>query len=133
MHPTARTADEYRRHAELCKVLTDPKRLMLLDALRDGERSVGDLAVALGCTLPNASQHLGVLRGAGLVSGRRSGTTVLYALAEPDILLACDVVGRIVRRRAPAGGGASPTGTGSLPTGTSRRALAAAIAATASR
>ncbi len=108
MDATARTADDYRLHAELCKVLTDPKRLMLLDALRGGERSVGDLAVALGCSLPNASQHLGVLRGAGLVAARRSGTVVFYALAEPDILQACDVVGRIVRRRADGAAGAPP-------------------------
>jgi len=126
MHPIARTADDYRLHAELCKVLTDPKRLMLLDALRDGERSVGDLAVLLGCSLPNASQHLGVLRGAGLVSGRRSGTTVLYALAEPDILQACDVVGRIVRGRTRGGAGASVTGA-------SRRAATAGIPMAASR
>jgi DNA-binding transcriptional ArsR family regulator len=108
MDATARTADDYRRHAELCKVLTDPKRLMLLDALRGGERSVGDLAVALGCSLPNTSQHLGVLRGAGLVAARRAGTVVFYALAEPDILQACDVVGRIVRRRVLGATGAPP-------------------------
>jgi len=126
MDTIARTADDYRLHAELCKVLTDPKRLMLLDALRGGERSVGDLAAILGCPLPNASQHLGVLRAAGLVSSRRTGTTVLYALAEPDILQACDVVGRIVRGRARAG-------TGGPTTGAPGDATAAAIPVTAAR
>lgn len=89
----------YRRHAEICKVLTDPKRLMLLDALRVGERSVGDLAEAIDIALPNASQHLAVLRRAGLVDGRRSGTSVLYRLAEPAIVEACDVIDAIVGRR----------------------------------
>ena len=96
------TEDElqrYRMHADVCKVLTDPKRLMLLDALRAGERSVGELAAVIGVALPNASQHLAVLRGAGLVEGRRSGTTVHYRLAEPAIVEACDVIHAIVERR----------------------------------
>lgn len=92
----------YRMHADVCKVLTDPKRLMLLDALRAGERSVGELAAVIGVALPNASQHLGVLRGAGLVDGRRSGTTVHYRLAEPAIVEACDVIHAIVERRLAA-------------------------------
>jgi len=62
-----RTVERYRLHADLCKVLTDPKRLMLVTALRAGERSVGELALAIGVALPNASQHLAVLRAAGLV------------------------------------------------------------------
>lgn len=89
----------FRLHAEICKVLTEPKRLMILDALRHGERSVGELAAAIGVSLPNISQHLAVMRGAGLVDGRRSGTSITYRLAEPTILEACDVIHRIVERR----------------------------------
>ncbi len=96
---TTDALEHYRLHAEVCKVLTDPKRLMLLDTLRGGERSVGDLAVAIGVALPNASQHLAVLRGAGLVEGRRSGTTVTYRLAEPAIVEACDIIHAIAARR----------------------------------
>lgn len=94
-----RDPERYRLHAEVCRVLTDPKRLMLLDVLRDGEHSVGDLAEELGCSLANASQHLAVLRSAGLVDTRRSGTTILYTLAEPELVEACDVIHRIVGRR----------------------------------
>lgn len=97
--PDDQTLATYRAHADLCKVLTDPKRLMVLDALRTGERSVGDLAASLGIALPNASQHLAVLRSAGLVDGRRTGTTVLYRLAEPGIVEACDIIHAIVERR----------------------------------
>lgn len=92
-------ADRYQRHADLCKVLVDPKRLMLLDALRDGEASVSKLADRIGVSLANASQHLGVLRHAGLVTPRRVGTTAYYSIAEPVILEACDIVDRIVRGR----------------------------------
>jgi ArsR family transcriptional regulator len=91
--------DLYEQQAAICKVLTDPKRLMLLEALRAGDRSVGELADVLGATLPNVSQHLAVLRAAGLVESRRTGQTVRYSLAEPSILEACDIVGGIVARR----------------------------------
>lgn len=96
-----RDPEHYRQHAEICKVLTDPKRLMLLDALRQDERSVGELAELLAVNLANASQHLAVLRHAGLVASRRSGSNVLYRLAEPAIVQACDVIDRIVNRRQP--------------------------------
>jgi DNA-binding transcriptional ArsR family regulator len=91
--------DRYRLHAEICKVLTDPKRLMIIDALADGERSVGELAAVLGVALSNASQHLGVLRHAGLVETRREGTTVVYRLGEPDIVEACRIIDRYIARR----------------------------------
>ncbi|MGC8474405.1 MAG: ArsR/SmtB family transcription factor [Candidatus Dormibacteria bacterium] len=91
--------DAYRRHAEICKVLTDPKRLMLLDALRFRELSVGQLADLLGITLANCSQHLSVLRSALLVDSRHQGTTVLYRLTEPRIAEACDIIEAIVGSR----------------------------------
>jgi len=112
------TLDRYRLHAEICKVLTDPKRLMLLDTLRGDERSVGELAVAIGVALPNASQHLAVLRSAGLVDSRRTGTTVNYRLAEPAITDACDIIHAIVTRRLER---VAPTRAGS-PTEPSLRA-----------
>ena len=99
MELTEDMLEHYRLHADVCRVLTDPKRLMLLDALRAGERSVGDLALAIGVALPNASQHLAVLRTAGLIEGRRIGTTVVYRLAEPAIADACDIISAIVARR----------------------------------
>jgi len=92
-------SERFRLHAEICKVLTDPKRLLLLASLGDGDRTVGELAAVIGTSLPNASQHLAVLRSAGLVDGRREGASVRYRLAEPAILDACDIVGAIVERR----------------------------------
>lgn len=94
-----RDTDRYRLHAEVCKVLTDPKRLMIIDALAHGERSVGDLAVVLGVTLSNVSQHLGVMRHAGLVETRRQGTTIVYRLGEPEIVEACRIIDRVIARR----------------------------------
>lgn len=63
--------------------LSDPTRRRVLEGLRAGPRSVGDLARGMPVSRPAVSQHLGVLKGAGLVSERRVGTRRLYA-AEPE-------------------------------------------------
>jgi ArsR family transcriptional regulator, virulence genes transcriptional regulator len=97
-----RDHERYRLHADICRVLTDPKRLMILDVLREGDRPVGELADELGCTLANASQHLAVLRSAGLVETQRAGTVIRYHLAEPELVQACDIIQRIVARRQAA-------------------------------
>lgn len=91
--------ERFRAAADICRALTDPKRLALLHQLRDGERSAGSLAADLGCTLANASQHLAVLRHAGLVTSRRDGTSIHYRLAVPEILDACDTVSRLAQAR----------------------------------
>ena len=88
----------YERRARICQVLADPKRLRLIDALRDDqERSVGELADVLGASYPNVSQHLNVMRDAGLVTSRRGGTSIYYRLAYPQITQACDIVCDILR------------------------------------
>ncbi len=88
----------YERRARICQVLADPKRLRLIDALRDdAEKTVGDLAEALEASYPNVSQHLNVMRDAGIVVSRRDGTSVFYRLAYPQITQACDIVCDILR------------------------------------
>lgn len=79
-------------HARVCKAIADPKRLMIINELRDGELSVGDLCEALGLSQSNASQHLAVLRERGLVSSTRVGTSVFYALRSPKIVQAVDLL-----------------------------------------
>jgi DNA-binding transcriptional ArsR family regulator len=89
----------YERQARICQVLADPKRLRLLGLLRDREYAVGELAEALGIAYPNVSQHLNVMRDAGLVATRRSGTSVYYRLAYPRIAEACDLVREVLREQ----------------------------------
>ena len=60
--------------------LAEPHRRTILDLLRDGERSVGELVAELDLSQPGVSKHLGVLRDAGLVSARAEGRRRLYAL-----------------------------------------------------
>ena len=82
-----RTIEEERlRVASVVRALGDPKRLCVLESLATGERSVSDLSTSAGCNVPNMSQHLAVLRSAGLVVTRRAGSTVYYRLADPRVL-----------------------------------------------
>jgi DNA-binding transcriptional ArsR family regulator len=74
------------RTAVIARALADPKRLCVLEQLASGERSVSDLSRDVGCQVPNMSQHLSVLRSAGLVASRRDGSTVLYRLVDDRVL-----------------------------------------------
>ncbi len=71
--------------AQVGKALGSPKRLELLDLLAQGERSVEVLAGRAGLGLTTASNHLRILRQAGLVSTRKEGTKVYYRLAGTDV------------------------------------------------
>jgi DNA-binding transcriptional ArsR family regulator len=83
--------------AERFRVLGEPTRLRLLEAMRHGAQSVGDLVEATDAGQANVSKHLRLLRDAGLVGRRRKGTTVFYHLADPSVLQLCDLVcGRLV-------------------------------------
>ncbi len=75
-----------QRYAAVGRALADPKRLCVLESLAVGELSVRDLSVRVGCQVPNMSQHLAVLRRAGLVTTRRDGSTVYYRLADDRVL-----------------------------------------------
>jgi DNA-binding transcriptional ArsR family regulator len=74
------------RAANVARALADPKRLCVLEQLAQGERSVSDLSRDAGCQVPNMSQHLSVLRSAGLVVSRREGSTVLYRLVDDRVI-----------------------------------------------
>ena len=87
MEATLISSDGLRdRSAAIAKALADAKRLCVVERLADGERSVSELARDVGCQVPNMSQHLAVLRSAGIVASRREGSTVFYRLADPNVL-----------------------------------------------
>ena len=87
----------YQRTAILGRALADPKRLCVLESLSAGELSVSELAGRVACQVPNMSQHLAVLRSAGLVTTRRDGSTVFYRLADPRVLEAFTLLQSIAR------------------------------------
>jgi DNA-binding transcriptional ArsR family regulator len=86
------TDDERQRYAAVSRAMADAKRLCVLECLSKGERSVSDLSREASCQVPNMSQHLAVLRSAGLVESRREGNTVLYRLSDPRILEAYQLI-----------------------------------------
>ena len=78
------------------KALSDPARLAILGALRDGERTVSDLVEETGLGQANVSKHLRLLHHAGFVSRRKDGLFVHYGLAGRDVFRLCDIMcGRI--------------------------------------
>ena len=86
----------YEAHAEICKALSHPKRLEILDLLRNGESAVEEIAHKTGMQKSNLSQHLSVLRKAHLVTTRRQGLNIFYELANPAILDACDILKKVL-------------------------------------
>jgi DNA-binding transcriptional ArsR family regulator len=88
LEPAPASSSEFdrQRYAAVGRALADPKRLCVLESLAIGELSVSDLSTKVGCQVPNMSQHLAVLRSAGLVQSRRDGSTVLYRLADVRVL-----------------------------------------------
>jgi len=69
--------------AELFKALAHPARIRALEVLVEGECSVGELQPLVGIESSHLSQQLGVLRRAGLVTTRKQGATVYYAIKDP--------------------------------------------------
>ncbi len=90
--PNQNAAEINELHARVCKAIADPKRLLIINELRDGQMSVGDIADALGISQPNASQHLSLLRDRGIVTAQRSGSTIYYALTSQKIVRAVDLL-----------------------------------------
>jgi len=90
----------YQLHASVCKGLADPKRLLILNALRDGERSVTDICEEIGFAQANVSQHLAVLRDRGLVTTRKEGQFVYYSVASPKIIEALDLLREVMTEQA---------------------------------
>lgn len=78
--------------AQRLRVIGDPTRIRLLDALRQEELSVGQLAVLLDTSQQNASKHLGTLLQAGIVSRRKAATTALYAIADESVFVMCEQI-----------------------------------------
>jgi ArsR family transcriptional regulator len=97
--------------ADRFKVLGEPTRLRLLDALREGERTVGELVDMVETSQANVSKHLGILRRHHMVRRRKEGVHTHYSIADPAIFDICDLVcagieERLDARREELGGSA---------------------------
>lgn len=86
-------------HAEICKVFANPKRLEILNAIREKELTVSELVEILGIRKANVSQHLAVLRQKGVVHTRRDGLNIYYSISDPKIIEACDLMRNVLLKQ----------------------------------
>jgi len=86
----------FQLHAEICKTLSNPLRLEILSVLRDGKKSVNEIAAITEHRQATISQHLAVLRQRGVVSAHREGINVYYSVANPKITKACDLISEVL-------------------------------------
>ena len=89
---TRLTSEQIALVAERFRVLGEPARLELMNALRAGERTVGELVEETGLGTANVSKHLQLLHGAGFVTRRKEGLYVHYGLAGEDVFRLCDIM-----------------------------------------
>jgi ArsR family transcriptional regulator len=91
----------YKLQAEVLKTLSNPRRLEIIHLLAEGPREVSRLAEEMGISQPNVSQHLALMRSAGMVESERDGREVRYRLSDPEIICACETMrGVLIRRLA---------------------------------
>jgi DNA-binding transcriptional ArsR family regulator len=85
--------------AQRFRVLGEPMRIRLLDRLREGDATVGELQLALGASQQNISKHLAILHAAGMVSRTKDGNHTRYSISDPSVFELCDNVCGGVRRQ----------------------------------
>jgi DNA-binding transcriptional ArsR family regulator len=78
--------------AQRFRLIGEPMRIRLLDALRDGELSVDELVERVGSTQQNVSKHLGILHQAGIVRRHKDKNHVVYAIADASVFALCETV-----------------------------------------
>ena len=91
-----REAEIYERQAEICAALASPVRLMILDLLSEGEATATELQKELGLPKSNLSQHLRVLKSAGILNVRSEGLFQYMSIAIPEVMQACALVGKVL-------------------------------------
>jgi len=86
----------FEMQAEICKTLTNPKRIEILNALRNEEKTVTELVTALGASKANVSQHLAVMRHKGILSARRVGVNIYYRVVNTKVIEACSLMKEVL-------------------------------------
>ena len=89
----------YKLQADVLKMLSNPRRLEIIHLLADGPCEVSRLAEQMAISQPNVSQHLALMRAAGIVEAERDGREVHYRLSDPEIIVACETMRGVLVRR----------------------------------
>lgn len=93
---TATDAEIFERQARICKAFAHPTRLQMLDLIANGEVGVTELQQQLGVSKANVSQHLAILKSAGVLATRRDGKQVYCSLAIPEVKQACQLIRKVL-------------------------------------
>ena len=86
----------FELQAEISKTLANPLRLAILYSLKGGEKTVNELAVLVGVSQSNVSQHLALMRQRQIVKTRKSGVSIYYSVSSPKISQACDMISEVL-------------------------------------
>lgn len=86
----------FERQAQICKAFASPVRLQILDVVSKGECSAAELQEALSTSKANLSQHMAILKAAGVVTSRRSGQQVYYMLTFQEVKEACQLIRKVL-------------------------------------
>lgn len=87
----------FEMQVQICKSFAHATRLRMLDLLAKRELTVSDLQAALKISTPNVSQHLAILKNAGVVATRREGKQIYCSLALPEVKTACQLIRDVLR------------------------------------
>lgn len=83
-------------HADVCKILANPKRLEIIQVLREEELSVTEIVEKVGANKANISQHLALMRTKGILCQRREGQHIYYRVANPKVIKAFDLMREVL-------------------------------------
>ena len=86
----------FHLHADVCKTLSHPKRLEILSILTDKEMAAGDIVKKMRVAKANVSQHLALMRNAGILEARRDGVNIYYRVSSPKVIQACDLMRQVL-------------------------------------
>jgi ArsR family transcriptional regulator len=89
----------FERQSRICKAFANPIRLYILHQLGKQDFSVAELQQMLGISVPNISQHLAILKSAGVIVTRRKGKRVFCSLPIPEVKQACNLIHNVLRRQ----------------------------------
>jgi len=108
------TTEIYTLHADFCKILANPTRLMIMAILSHGEMSVGELASTCDTALPAVSQHLKILKNHHMVESRKEGHSVFYQTTDSRLMEACTLIRTVLldgmRKRGEVANTIDPSG-----------------------
>ena len=86
----------FEMHAGICTIFSNPKRLEIIDLLRDGEKSVNELSSLMEIPQANLSQHLSLMRQRGILETRRDGVNIYYSIANPKVIKAFEIMREVL-------------------------------------